>query len=92
MTPEFNRWWDADELSQTNPYEEGTPVFWAWEGWYAKYRAKVDCTQCANRDQINGATKESHCSGCKWQEKERTDEFVPKDPIWELNLPFVLGG
>lgn len=35
MTPEFNRWWDADELMQTNPYPEDTPVWWAWEGWQA---------------------------------------------------------
>lgn len=35
MTPEFNRWWDADELMQTNPYPDDTPVCWAWEGWQA---------------------------------------------------------
>jgi hypothetical protein len=35
MTPEFNRWWDADELSQTNPYAADSPAFWAWEGWRA---------------------------------------------------------
>ncbi len=35
MTPEFDNWWDEDELTQTNPYDEGTPVWWAWEGWLA---------------------------------------------------------
>ena len=35
MTPEFDNWWDEDELTQTNPYDEGSPVWWAWEGWLA---------------------------------------------------------
>lgn len=40
MTPEFNEWWNADLLSKTNPYEEDTPVWWAWEGWQAAVIAK----------------------------------------------------
>ena len=39
MTPEFDRWWDADELTQANPYAAGTPIWWAWEGWRAAQRA-----------------------------------------------------
>jgi len=39
MTPEFNRWWDADALTQTNPYEPDTPVYWSWEGWQAAVRS-----------------------------------------------------
>jgi len=35
MTPEFDDWWDGDELTKTNPYDEGSPVWWAWEGWLA---------------------------------------------------------
>jgi ribonuclease HI len=42
MTPEFNRWWDADALSQTNPYDADSPAFWAWEGWHA---AQVQVTE-----------------------------------------------
>lgn len=38
MTPEFNKWWDEDNLTQTNPYPEDTPVWWAWEGWQAGIR------------------------------------------------------
>ena len=34
----FNEWWNKDSLTQTNPYEEDTPVYWAWEGWAAACR------------------------------------------------------
>jgi hypothetical protein len=46
MTPEFNRWWDADELSQTNPYDADSPAYWAWEGWLAAQEAQRE--RCAN--------------------------------------------
>jgi hypothetical protein len=32
----FNDWWNADRLTQNNPYEEDTPAYWAWEGWQAR--------------------------------------------------------
>ncbi len=31
----FSEWWDSDEMAHFNPYEEDTPIFWAWEGWQA---------------------------------------------------------
>lgn len=39
MTPEFNQWWDETDLTQTNPYDVGTPIFWAWEGYQAGVKA-----------------------------------------------------
>jgi len=33
---EFNNWWDADRLTQTNPFREDSPAYWAWEGWQAR--------------------------------------------------------
>lgn len=33
---QFNEWWDADKLTQTNPYPDDSPVYWAWEGWHAR--------------------------------------------------------
>ena len=33
---EFNDWWDADRLTQTNPFREDSPAYWAWEGWQAR--------------------------------------------------------
>lgn len=76
MTHEFNRWWDADELTQTNPYAEDTPVWWAWEGWQAAQRARADCNTCANRGLVDGLSQETHCEHCKWQELWRTDHYV----------------
>lgn len=32
---EFDEWWDADRLTQTNPYRKDTPIWWAWEGFQA---------------------------------------------------------
>jgi hypothetical protein len=32
---EFNRWWDADKLTQTNPFDDDSPAYWALEGWCA---------------------------------------------------------
>jgi uncharacterized Zn finger protein (UPF0148 family) len=44
MIDEFNDWWDKDALTQTNPYSENTPVYWAWEGWLAAKRAiEAEC-------------------------------------------------
>ena len=34
----FDAWWDAGNLMKANPYNEGTPAFWAWEGWCAAIR------------------------------------------------------
>ena len=33
---EFNDWWNADRLTQTNPFHEDSPAYWAWEGWQAR--------------------------------------------------------
>jgi hypothetical protein len=40
MNTEFNNWWDKDLLTEDNPYVEGTPAFWAWEGWLAGVKAE----------------------------------------------------
>ncbi len=77
MTPEFNRWWDADDLTQTNPYNEETPCWWAWEGWQAAQRARPDCNTCANRGRIDGLSQETHCEHCSHQETRRTNHYVP---------------
>jgi len=46
MTEEFNKWWDNDLLTQNNPYVDGTPAFWAWEGWRAGVKAEREvCAQ-----------------------------------------------
>jgi hypothetical protein len=41
MTPEFNDWWDRDDLiTASNNFVDGTPAFWAWEGWCAGVEAE----------------------------------------------------
>ena len=42
MTDEFNKWWDNDLLTENNPYVDGTPAFWAWEGWCAAVKAEKE--------------------------------------------------
>jgi hypothetical protein len=33
--PRFIQWWDEDACCPANPFEKGSPAFWAWEGWQA---------------------------------------------------------
>lgn len=54
MKTEFNDWWDKDLLTEDNPHVEGTPAFWAWEGWVAGVNAEhetciVDIQLCIPR-------------------------------------------
>ena len=60
MTEEFNKWWDEDDLTtQGNNFTEGTPAYWAWEGWQAGIKAEREA--CAllieeNVQECNGLT------------------------------------
>ena len=46
MISEFNKWWDEDDLTtQGNNFVDGTPAYWAWEGWCAA--VKVEREACA---------------------------------------------
>lgn len=40
MIKEFNTWWNEDLLTENNPYVDGTPAYWAWEGWCAGGKAE----------------------------------------------------
>ena len=40
MSEDFNRWWNEDLLTEDNPFVDGTPAFWAWEGWCAGVNAE----------------------------------------------------
>ena len=41
MNTEFNNWWDQDDLTtQGNNFVDGTPAYWAWEGWCAGVKAE----------------------------------------------------
>jgi hypothetical protein len=36
----FDEWWNSDGIAEENSYREGSPVFWAWEGWQAAMKEK----------------------------------------------------
>ena len=40
MKKEFDNWWNKDLFTEDNPYAEGTPAFWSWEGWFAGVNAE----------------------------------------------------
>jgi hypothetical protein len=40
MSSEFNKWWNEDLLTEDNPFVDGTPAYWAWEGWCAGVKAE----------------------------------------------------
>jgi len=46
MSTEFNKWWNEDLLTEDNPFVDGTPAYWAWEGWCAGVKAEREaCAQ-----------------------------------------------
>ena len=41
MTDKFDDWWNEDDLTTSgNNFVEGTPAYWAWEGWCAGVKAE----------------------------------------------------
>ncbi len=40
MSTEFDKWWNEDLLTEDNPFVDGTPAYWAWEGWCAAVKAE----------------------------------------------------
>ena len=52
MNEDFNEWWDNDLLTEDNPYVDGTPAYWAWEGWCAA--VKVEREACAKVVESHG--------------------------------------
>jgi hypothetical protein len=65
MTDDFNKWWDEDVLTEDNPFNGGTPAYWAWEGWCAAVKAEREscakvCDHMAARcNDIRAAALES---------------------------------
>lgn len=66
-----NKELDADDLSQTNPHKEETPIWWALEGWRAAKRDWVELAKTIEVDieEINVAADieySKHKSGRTW--------------------------
>lgn len=41
MMSEFNDWWNDDDMLKENPYNQDTPIWWAYEGWCAAKRMEM---------------------------------------------------
>ena len=52
MNEEFNKWWNEDLLTEDNPHVDGTPAFWAWEGWCGAVKAEREA--CAKVIESHG--------------------------------------
>ena len=56
MNKEFNSWWDADDMTNDNPYREDSPAYWAWEGWCAAVKAEREaCAKVCEEPGWNAA-------------------------------------
>ena len=59
MTEDFNKWWDSEGIAEDNSYREGSPVFWAWEGWQAAIKAEREaCAKLMGELTCMGDAKE----------------------------------
>lgn len=41
----------------------------------------VDCSTCANRCRVHGASQETHCDMCIWHERWRKDYYVSREDL-----------
>jgi hypothetical protein len=76
MTEDFNKWWDSEGIAEDNSYREGSPVFWAWEGWQAGVKAEREegCAECGKKSSDGWALYCVKCSEREWQ--GLTDEEI----------------
>jgi hypothetical protein len=64
MTEDFIKWWNEDLLAEDNPYVDGTPAYWAWEGWQAALAQPVQEQKpyaYANPDDLSADTAFRWC-------------------------------
>ena len=56
---DFNKWWDEDDLTtQGNPFADGTPSYWAWEGWNAGVKTEREaCAKVCETEWSNVAER-----------------------------------
>ena len=67
MNAEFNEWWNEDLLTEDNPYVDGTPAYWAWEGWCAGVKAEREaCAKVCedNATDLSEGDWDSACINC----------------------------
>ena len=72
MNIDFNDWWDEDDLTtQGNPFTEGTPAYWAWEGWCAGVKVEREAIydewwSCVMSDLENGVKSLNEKAAADW--------------------------
>ena len=62
MKTEFNEWWNEDLLTENNPHVDGTPAYWAWEGWCAGVKAEREA--CAKVCDVLDAEVDKYPAAC----------------------------
>jgi hypothetical protein len=65
MNKEFNKWWDEDDLTtEGNNFVDGTPAYWAWEGWCAAVKAEREaCAKvCDEADKDSDWPTAANCA------------------------------
>ncbi len=58
MTDAFDDWWNEDDLTTSgNNFVDGTPAYWAWEGWCAGVKAEREKVEdlLKEYDMVNSA-------------------------------------
>lgn len=66
MKTEFNKWWNEDLLTEDNPFCDGTPAYWAWEGWCAGVKAEREaCAKVCDRV-VEGKDPDDIHSDSQW--------------------------
>jgi hypothetical protein len=73
---EFLEWWDDGEVSCTNPYSKGTPIWWAWEG----YLVGVDANRTTEESSATVKDSLSVVKECLTARVERATRDNPDLP------------
>lgn len=75
----FHDWWNADRLTQTNPFREDSPAYWAWEGWTAA-TASEESPQAAQGVKLAELVRAADAVVERWHSRDwkqpHTAEFI----------------
>ena len=82
MNEDFNKWWNNDLLTEDNPFVDGTPAYWAWEGWCAKAAlAKPDFWEGYVPEPVKPAQYSDIVSNGGLDPRNRFDQPAQQEPV-----------